>query len=115
MANNRLYLRCRQCGEMLFLSKHFLSPWHIDLDKLEEINEFLDKHCDCANRKYDVFWNSFDLVSEFGEGFPREEDEVLYHYYDIYHDNYNEEQRIQNKYYNSERFSSALIERGFKQ
>ena len=110
MANNRLYLRCRQCGKMIFLSKHFLTPWKIAPDKLEGINEFLSEHCYCPDRKYDVPWNSLDLVSEFGEGFPREEDRVLYHYYDIYHNDYKEEERLQNTYYNAERFSSAIIE-----
>ena len=84
MANDRLFLRCRQCGKTIGISKHFISPWYIDKRNLDAINEFLDEHCFCSNSKYDVPYNSFDLVTECGEGFPCVyDDKILYNSYDI--------------------------------
>lgn len=84
MANDRLYMRCRQCGEMVYLSKHFLGPWRIDPERLEIINDFFDTHCWCDKKSDDHhFFNSFELVTENGEGFPEQNDPVLYNYYDL--------------------------------
>ena len=110
MANNRLYLRCRQCGAKIFLAKHFMSPWYIDPERLRYINEFLAQHCSCPDRKYDVHYNSFELVDEFREGFPEEDDKVLYHYYDIYNNNYDIERKQSDFEYKCEQIHSAYIE-----
>lgn len=117
MAENRLYLRCRQCGEMLFLSKYFYdNPWHIEPDKLKEINKFFDDHNYCENDKYDVYFNSFDLVSEFGKGFPEENEEVLYHNYDIHCKTYDETQKCRKEYYEKEKeLSKEIYEKYIKE
>ena len=108
MANNRLYLRCRSCGKMIMIAKHFLTPWHINTDKLDAINDFFDEHFLCFTDNK-VYPNSFDLVSEFGEGFPREEDSVLYHYYDISSDTYENELNKQNTEYKYEIAHSEIL------
>ena len=90
MANDRLYMRCRQCGEMVFLSKHLMSPWYIKPEQLDKINEFFEEHCYHFDKLIEVKpeedlhpWNSFELVSECGDGFPEETDPIEYKYYDL--------------------------------
>ena len=52
MANNRIYLKCKACGETLYLGKHFVTPFFWDAygsgKHLEDVlNEFYDKHFLC--------------------------------------------------------------------
>ena len=61
MANNRLYIRCRQCGQTVFIGKHFggsLSTGCVDI--VQSLNEFYDKHFYCGNSMY-----SLELCEEF--------------------------------------------------
>lgn len=53
MANNRIYLRCKACGKMFFLGKHFCQGWYYtnytpDKGTLEDkLNAFYDEHIYC--------------------------------------------------------------------
>lgn len=53
MANNRMYLRCKHCGEILFLGKTYSSGYYYDnynKESLEiKLNNFYDKHNFCQN------------------------------------------------------------------
>ena len=58
MANNRMYLRCKKCGEVLFLGKTFLDGYYTlneyyenNKDLTEAFNEFCDNHKWC-NKEY---------------------------------------------------------------
>lgn len=111
MANDRLYLRCRQCGAMISISKHFLTPWYIHPEKLEEINQFFEDHWFCEEAKYNTAPNSFELVSEMGDGFPEDESEVMYHSYDIFTNDYDTEQIHRQEAYKKEKELSDRIAR----
>lgn len=86
MANNRLYLRCCNCGQTKFLAKHFSGPWSIRC-KPEDIIEFMEWHYSCDNEfgfgDDDSWFNQFELVSEMGQGYPEiiEEKEIDSKYY----------------------------------
>ena len=51
MANNRIYLRCKQCGDVLYLGKTFSSCYYYNKGKLvdlvDKLNEFYEKHDLC--------------------------------------------------------------------
>ena len=51
MANNRIYLRCKACGKMLFLGKHFCQGFYYsshDGETLKKmLNDFYDEHAYC--------------------------------------------------------------------
>ena len=88
MANNRIYLRCKGCGDTLFLGKTFLRGYYWDPyggKPLEDrLNEFYDKHNYCMNPKsdrtpydehlfplpdgFDGCDGAFDIVYENNEG-----------------------------------------------
>ena len=88
MANNRIYLRCKGCGDTLFLGKTFLRGYYWDPHggkPLEDrLNEFYDKHNYCMNPKsdrtpydehlfplpdgFDGCDGAFDIVYENNEG-----------------------------------------------
>lgn len=57
MANNRIYLRCRQCGEVLFLGKSFCEGYYYrDYSKTplpleKKLNDFYDVHTYCDREK----------------------------------------------------------------
>jgi hypothetical protein len=51
MANNRLYIRCRACGEVFFVGKSFLAGFYYGIEgqPLEDkLNAFYDKHTYCC-------------------------------------------------------------------
>ena len=53
MATNRIYLRCKQCGDTLFLGKTFDSCYYYNKGKLgkkleKRLNEFYEKHELCC-------------------------------------------------------------------
>lgn len=84
MANNRMYLRCRQCGAVFFLGKCFGLEYYLneELFNLEKLNEFYEEHCSCTNElsyDYDYFEpkfvskdvnceNQFEIAYEFYRG-----------------------------------------------
>lgn len=68
MANNRIYLRCRACGETLFLGKHFLTPFYYfpyDGEHLgDKLNKFFDKHAWCDRDGGEGELECFDIEYE---------------------------------------------------
>ena len=97
MANNRIYLRCRACGETLYLGKTYLCGFfYMDYDDsslVRKLNDFYLKHNYCGRQKIkellpyseeefplpedcDGYDGSFDIVYEsiWGTGYePKEE------------------------------------------
>ena len=84
MANNRIYLRCKQCGDVLYLGKTFSGGYsYTDYDNInlvEKLNEFYGKHEFCIeelnNNSYEPklkekeervfhYENQFDICYEF--------------------------------------------------
>ncbi len=68
MANNRLYIRCKNCGKKLFIGKHFVDGWYVgnyneNYDKKfgEAINNFHNEHLQCF---YDMFDNPYEIITE---------------------------------------------------
>lgn len=59
MANNRLYLTCRGCGETLFLGKHMMDGFYWQDygggPLQEQLNEFFDKHIWCNGEPLECF------------------------------------------------------------
>lgn len=61
MANNRMYLRCKSCGEEFFLGKrfsdgYFLVNYYEERGGIEkQINQFYDKHYYCGDEGPDCF------------------------------------------------------------
>lgn len=90
MADNRIYLRCRQCGAGFFLGKYYLgNTYYLDekLFNLNKLNEFYEEHHWCNNElSYDCNFyepkfepkdvnaeNQFEIAYEF----YRNEDDYL--------------------------------------
>lgn len=65
MANNRLYLRCKNCGEELYLDKNFGEPYQITEEKLKEINQFFEDHAFCGKKHELAHGGWFELYDEF--------------------------------------------------
>lgn len=42
MANDRLILKCKTCGEEMLIAKHFGDPW--DMRNVEAVPEFMLNH-----------------------------------------------------------------------
>lgn len=83
MANDRLYIRCNECGELLFVGKHFGGAWDVrdsvkyfrcgsgfssELVKPfgEILEDFLSEHLfnECCNR------TDFSFIAQFDDDFP---------------------------------------------
>lgn len=70
MANNRLYLKCKVCGEELYLGKRFLEAYYWtnywnDGEHLEDkLNEFYEKHCGECAFDCDTWLDCFELEYE---------------------------------------------------
>lgn len=71
MANNRLYIKCNRCGELLFVGKHFGGSWSVNcydgvtFDK--KFSEFLFEHyIYCSNNDSD-----YSFIAEFDNDFPK--------------------------------------------
>ena len=79
MANERMYLYCRNCGARFYLGKHCCGPFHFSDNYAasigEELEKFYEDHAYCDGG----FWNSehaekvderyetdYDGVSDFG-------------------------------------------------
>lgn len=62
MANNRMYLTCRGCGEGFFLGKIMSSGYYQHMDDFQEkLNVFFDKHHCCGDVHYE---NQYELRYE---------------------------------------------------
>lgn len=61
MADNRMYLHCKACGEDFFLGKHYSDGWFClnyrpeEGSFLERLNAFYDKHCYCNGYPLECF------------------------------------------------------------
>ena len=87
MANNRIYLRCKQCGDVLYLGKTFGSDYHYNNyseENLEnKLNAFYSEHSYCMD---DLKQNIFEPILD--------ESKDRYSYdnqYDICYEFYEEE------------------------
>lgn len=60
MANNRLYIRCKQCGKSVFIGKHFADTLKVDEHVQERLNDFYSKHFYCGKLHYNL-----ELCEEF--------------------------------------------------
>lgn len=73
MANNRLYMRCRNCGKEIYIDKNFGGPYCISELKLQEINQFLEDHAFCieSDDKYQLAHGGwFELYDEYHDDEP---------------------------------------------
>lgn len=88
MANNRMYLRCKKCGETLFLGKTFLDGYYTDNDfyengsLLNSLNIFYDNHKWCDKQyKEEKFYEPKFKETDFNE---ENSFEICYEtYYDL--------------------------------
>lgn len=61
MANNRIYLRCKACGKVLYLGKHYEDGWWYDdrgpepVTLKQMLNEFYDAHAHCGGWPLECF------------------------------------------------------------
>ena len=68
MANNRMFLKCNKCDEVIMLTKNFGCIWNeMGLNKLNEINEFLNNHFGCDDSKGYIGDAVFSIVYEHVE------------------------------------------------
>jgi len=71
MANDRIFLRCRNCGESTLLAKYYPSNYGVwDRDQL---CDFIDKHIECSPffGRMDLHGDRcFDLFTESAEDSP---------------------------------------------
>jgi hypothetical protein len=68
MADNRMYLRCKVCGESFLLAKN-LAEWY-SIYTGEHFGEFLDRHEGCFSEGCSSCENRFELVYEYTDGLP---------------------------------------------
>ena len=79
MANERMYLYCRNCGSRLYLGKHLCSAFYFSTNYAERIGEELEKfysdhaYCDgefykseYAERVDERYKTYYDGISNFG-------------------------------------------------
>ena len=72
MANNRIYLRCKACGEKFYLGKRYCDGYwwerYGDKDPLDrQLNDFYDRHIYCNGYGLDCFEISYEMEPEFEE------------------------------------------------
>ena len=78
MANNRIYLRCKECGGELFLGKHFGGPYYwtdySEANGLEprplgkQLNDFFEKHyLECGADEW-LFELEYEITEEEDDG-----------------------------------------------
>ena len=52
MANNRMYIRCKHCGDILLIGKTMSNGYYISNENLlRDLNDFYDEHNWCNNKK----------------------------------------------------------------
>ena len=88
MADNRMYLRCRGCGEAMVLAKmHTGMGWYSVMSaeqKGQELLDFIEKHHTCCNNideytrhvEFDRDFEPFDLIYENDPDFALGEEYV---------------------------------------
>ena len=74
MANNRLYIRCKQCGDVIFIGKHFCDSLKLSAEPetfVNALNDFYYEHYYCQNGVKE-YRNSPIYSLELCEEFPGE-------------------------------------------
>lgn len=73
MANNRIYLKCRGCGEAFFLGKRVHSGYYIadypefkGIPLKDRLNDFYDRHYYCNDFGPDCFSLEYEFEPECG-------------------------------------------------
>ena len=52
MANNRMYIRCKQCGEILFIGKTMSNGYYLSNENIcNDLNCFYSQHNWCSKEK----------------------------------------------------------------
>lgn len=64
MANNRIFIRCKECGKYLFLGKGFGKSYYTsnkfyEEDLITSLNKFYDEHCFCDRDMIDEIDNDY--------------------------------------------------------
>lgn len=67
MANNRLYIRCKGCGESIMITKNFGEPYCLDKDEVKKLNSFFSEHAFCIDFDGFPMGGRFELYDEFDE------------------------------------------------
>lgn len=68
MANNRLFLKCNQCGKYICIGKHLCGPLYTNLTAEQfgsMILDFYKDHCYCSNGKDTPVHYDLELCEEF--------------------------------------------------
>ena len=74
MANNRIYLKCKACGETLYLGKRLTDGYyHTDYPDEDgnikplgrKLNDFYEKHTYCNDHGLDCFEIEYEIDPEF--------------------------------------------------
>lgn len=76
MANNRMYIRCKQCGSIIFLAKCYLDGYYTNsIDSDDRLNEFFDEHAFCGKPINERAIESIDT--------PFKQEDDYYHRFEI--------------------------------
>lgn len=67
MANNRLYIRCKGCGDSTMITKNFGEPYCLDENEVKKLNSFFSDHAFCVDVGYMTIGGRFELFDEFDE------------------------------------------------
>ena len=71
MANNRIYIRCKACGQLLPLGKRYLSEYFYQCndkaDLYDRLNDFYLGHIFCNDNGPDCFEIAYEYTPEFKE------------------------------------------------
>jgi len=52
MANNRMYIRCKECGEILFIGKTMSDGYYLSNENIyNDLNSFYEQHNWCSKEK----------------------------------------------------------------
>ena len=95
MANNRMCIRCKQCGEVFVLATHCLD-YYATTHTMRELDDFLYDHayCDKPLNKKDIKWidTPFKREDDFDHRF-----EICYEFDDRDKEERENEKKIKNK------------------
>ena len=74
MANNRLFIRCKQCGKCIFIGKHFGGTLELNVEPesfVNALNDFYSEHFYC-HKDVKEYKHSPIYTLELCEEFPGE-------------------------------------------
>lgn len=81
MANDRLYMRCRTCGEAKMLAKYYPGPHSLEIWDSDAMSKWMSDHLECnsgvwchatmnGDRCFDLFTESDDRFLELMAATP---------------------------------------------